>query len=387
MPINEQDLKKILEAALYAAESPLSIDNMLALFIEDGDRPTRDQIRQSLQQLQQDYADRGVALTEVSSGFRFQARQEYAAWISRLWEERPPRYSRALLETLALVAYRQPITRGEIEAVRGVAVSSTIIKTLQERNWIKVVGHKELPGKPALYATTRDFLDYFNLKSLEELPALSDLMEFESAGQIEDGSDEGGDAAAAEMAQTAEARPDTVDGESADNPENTSAPAHAEAQPDLAADTDEVSPAVPVLADSETVLAENDEAAQPMAAADQDREPAVTADELPGAADYVAQSDTDSDGGDDSELDNDHGNDHDSDSGGDDGDNDSDDGSIEVISYLLDEESRLHASDPGVELEQTGAANDDSAEGGTASAEDHRALTALRADAVHDRQD
>ncbi len=191
MTIIENELKKVVEAALFAADAPLTVDQIMALFVEEGGRPTLDEIRQCLSTLQQDYAERGVSLQEVSSGFRFQAKQEYATWVARLWEERPPRYSRALLETLALIVYRQPITRGEIEAVRGVAVSSTIIKTLQERNWVKVVGHKDLPGKPALYATTRDFLDYFNLKSLDELPSLSELMEFETTG-AEAGS-EGGD--------------------------------------------------------------------------------------------------------------------------------------------------------------------------------------------------
>jgi len=137
---------------------------------------SRDAIREALDWLQADCAERGIELQHVASGYRFQVRQELAPWISRLWEERPPRYSRALLETLALIAYRQPITRGEIEAIRGVSVSTNIMKTLQEREWIRVVGHREVPGRPALYGSTRQFLDYFNLKSLDDLPALADLI-------------------------------------------------------------------------------------------------------------------------------------------------------------------------------------------------------------------
>jgi segregation and condensation protein B len=176
--VDPTQLKSILEAALFAANQPLSIDRMLTLFLDDA-QPTRDEIRAALDQLRTDYEGRGVQLQEVSSGFRFQAREEFAEWVARLWEERPQKYSRALLETLALIAYRQPITRAEIEDVRGVTVSSHIIKTLEERGWVRVVGHKEVPGRPALLATTRDFLDYFNLKSLEQLPPLADIRNFE----------------------------------------------------------------------------------------------------------------------------------------------------------------------------------------------------------------
>jgi segregation and condensation protein B len=193
--VDPNQLKNILEAALFAATQPLSIDRMLTLFLDDA-QPTRDEIRAALEQLRADYAGRGVELHEVSSGFRFQARQEFAQWVARLWEERPQKYSRALLETLALIAYRQPITRAEIEDVRGVTVSSHIIKTLEERGWVRVVGHKEIPGRPALLATTRDFLDYFNLKSLEQLPPLADIRNLEDvltprgAPNVEASSDE-----------------------------------------------------------------------------------------------------------------------------------------------------------------------------------------------------
>lgn len=176
--MDEQQLKKIIEAVLLAAGEPLSIDRLLGLFPED-QRPERDEVRAALTALEQDCAERGIELKEVGSGFRFQVRSGVAEWVGKLWEERPPRYSRALLETLALIAYRQPITRAEIEEIRGVTVSTHIMKTLQEREWVRVVGHRDVPGKPAMYATTREFLDYFNLKSLEELPTLAEIRDID----------------------------------------------------------------------------------------------------------------------------------------------------------------------------------------------------------------
>ncbi len=164
-------LKNILEAALLAAGQPLSIKQLRRLFSDEW-QPSEVEIGETITLLQQEYQGRGIELKTLASGFRFQACSETAPWISRLWDERPPRYSRALLETLAIVAYQQPITRAEIEDVRGVAVSSSMIKTLMEREWIRVTGHREVPGKPALYATTHDFLDYFNLQSVDELPPL-----------------------------------------------------------------------------------------------------------------------------------------------------------------------------------------------------------------------
>ncbi len=176
-------LRSIVEAALLAAGEPLNVERLLALFrAEDGENPSRAEVRAALERLQEEYRDRGVELVEVADGFRFQTRAAYARWINRLWEERPPRYSRALLETLAIIAYRQPITRGEIEEIRGVSVSSSIIKTLLEREWIRVVSHREVPGRPALYGTTRAFLDYFNLRSLADLPSLAELKEIEGTG-------------------------------------------------------------------------------------------------------------------------------------------------------------------------------------------------------------
>lgn len=180
--MDHSPLKNILEAALFAANQPLSVDRMLTLFLDDA-QPSREEIREALDALRTDYEQRGVELQEVSSGFRFQTRQQLAQWIARLWDERPQRYSRALLETLSLIAYRQPITRAEIEDVRGVGVSSQIIKTLEERGWVRVVGHKDVPGRPALLATTREFLDYFSLKSLDQLPPLAEIRNLEDVLQ------------------------------------------------------------------------------------------------------------------------------------------------------------------------------------------------------------
>ena len=171
--------KNILEALLLASGEPLTVAAMASVFNED-ERPTPGEIGKALTELGSDYAERGLELKEVASGFRLQVRQEVHPWVSRLWEERPQRYSRALLETLALIAYRQPITRGDIEEVRGVSVRSTIIRTLQEREWIRVVGHRDVPGKPALFGTTKIFLDYFNIKSLDDLPSLAEIRDMDS---------------------------------------------------------------------------------------------------------------------------------------------------------------------------------------------------------------
>jgi len=179
MSLSLEQTKNILEAALLSAGQPLSIDRLLSLFVDEH-QPSREELLLALETLAGECANRGVELKEVSSGYRYQAKQDYAQWVSRLWEEKPPRYSRALLETLALIAYRQPITRGEIEDIRGVTVGSNIMKTLLEREWVKVVGHRDVPGKPAMYATTRQFLDYFNLKSLGELPTLAEIRDIDS---------------------------------------------------------------------------------------------------------------------------------------------------------------------------------------------------------------
>ncbi|MFO7275699.1 MAG: SMC-Scp complex subunit ScpB [Pseudomonadota bacterium] len=172
--MSESYLKNVVEAALLAAGRPLQVNEIVQLFDEHV-RPTPAEVRAALVSLASDYEGRGIELKETATGFRIQVRRELANEISRLWPERPPRYSRALLETLALIAYRQPITRAEIEAVRGVSVNPNIIKTLIERNWVRVVGHREVPGRPELLGTTKEFLDYFGLKSLDELPPLSEL--------------------------------------------------------------------------------------------------------------------------------------------------------------------------------------------------------------------
>ena len=175
----EAGLVQILEGALLAAGEPLSVQRMALLF-EENERPSKDDIRAAIKTVEERCENRGYELVQVASGYRFQVRQNLSTWVGRLWQERPARYSRALMETLSLIAYRQPITRGEIEEIRGVAVSTNIIKTLLEREWVRVVGHRDVPGRPAMYATTRQFLDYFNLKSLDQLPPLAEIKELDN---------------------------------------------------------------------------------------------------------------------------------------------------------------------------------------------------------------
>src|SRR5690606_17673076 len=177
--MDENEIKYFVEAALLAAGRPMTVEQLHNLF-EAGAAPEKAQIRGALAALQEDYADRGLEIVEVASGHRIQIKASMADRLQKLWEERPPRYSRALFETLALIAYRQPMTRGEIEEVRGVAVSSNIIRSLQERDWIRVVGHRDVPGRPAMFGTTKAFLDYFGLKKLDDLPPLADLADWES---------------------------------------------------------------------------------------------------------------------------------------------------------------------------------------------------------------
>jgi segregation and condensation protein B len=174
-------LKQIIEGAILAAEAPLSIDQLMRLF--EGDEPERVDVRDVLQEIEQECEGRGFELKQVASGYRFQVRSSYGEWVSRLWKEKPPRYSRALLETLALIAYKQPITRGDVEEIRGVAVSTNIIRTLLEREWVRIVGHRDVPGHPALYATTKNFLDYFNLRNLDELPGLAEIKDLTQANE------------------------------------------------------------------------------------------------------------------------------------------------------------------------------------------------------------
>jgi segregation and condensation protein B len=177
--MSDTGLVQIIEGALLAAGKPLSVAQLADLF-ESHEKPENAEIREVLKVVAERCDDRGFELHEVAGGFRFQVRQALSPWVARLWHERPQKYSRALLETLSLMAYRQPITRGEIEEIRGVAVSTNIIKTLHEREWIRVVGHRDVPGRPAMYATTRHFLDYFNLKSLDQLPALAEIRDLDT---------------------------------------------------------------------------------------------------------------------------------------------------------------------------------------------------------------
>lgn len=171
-----KELQKIIEGGLLAAGRPLTFDDILSLFgLEDSYRPAREELHKAMQNISADCEGRGFELKQVASGYRFQVRQELSQWVGRLWEEKPQKYSRALLETLAIIAYRQPVTRGEIEEIRGVSVSSNIVKTLLEREWIRVVGHRDVPGRPAILATTKKFLDYFNLRRLDDLPPLSEI--------------------------------------------------------------------------------------------------------------------------------------------------------------------------------------------------------------------
>jgi segregation and condensation protein B len=180
MTFDPDRLKRIIEGALLAAGKPMTVIQLEGLFEEDEIRPARDQIKAALEDIANELKGRGFELLQVASGYRFQVCDDLAPWIGRLWEEKPQKYSRALLETLALIAYRQPITRGDIEEIRGVAVSSNIIRTLMDRDWVRVVGHREVPGRPAMYATTKIFLDYFNLKSLDQLPPLAEIQDLDN---------------------------------------------------------------------------------------------------------------------------------------------------------------------------------------------------------------
>ncbi len=263
-------VKLIVEGALLAAGRALSLQELGNLFDPNG-RPSNVQFREVLEQINVDCAERAFELREVGSGFRFQVRQEFGTWVSRLWEEKPARYSRALLETLALVAYKQPITRAEIEEVRGVAVSTNIIKTLLERSWVKVVGHRDTPGKPAMYATTREFLDYFNLNTLGELPSLADIKEITSLNKeleleaamtvgiaVPDAPDTEAAADVAEAASddAANAAEEVADTEASSDTASQDEPAEAGAQPDTVEAEDEVGDATVHSEGLETALQE-----------------------------------------------------------------------------------------------------------------------------------
>ena len=250
----DQELKHLLEATLLAAGRPVTTQQLFDLF-EERDRPTPEQMQAALSLLEQDYVSRGIELVQVASGWRIQVRSRYVESVSRLWQERPSKYSRALLETLALVAYRQPITRSEIEEIRGVSISSTIMRTLQERNWIRVVGHREVPGRPELLGTTREFLDYFGLKSLDQLPTLAELKDLETIGvqlELPGGKSAAGgedaDGAASEASLGSVEEESTLDA-SAEDPE-LSADSEADADEEIDDDADET-PTLVASADDE----------------------------------------------------------------------------------------------------------------------------------------
>lgn len=177
--MQKKALKNHLEAILFASDQPLSTKQLLTFFSREN-QVSKNDLDAALKSLQTDYAKRGIQLAEIASGYRFQTHPDYKAYVSKHWEEKTPKYSRALLETLAIIVYRQPVTRAEIEDIRGVSVSSNIIKTLEERNWIRTVGHKEVPGRPAMLGSAQGFLDYFNLKSLDQLPNLTELTDLDS---------------------------------------------------------------------------------------------------------------------------------------------------------------------------------------------------------------
>ncbi|UGB39303.1 SMC-Scp complex subunit ScpB [Frateuria soli] len=266
-----EQLKPIIEAALLAASQPLTVAQLGELFVEE-DQVDREAIARALEALGEDCAGRGVELREVASGFRYQVRQDVHPWVSRMWTEKPSRYSRALLETLALIAYRQPITRPEIEQIRGVVVSSNIVKTLEEREWIRVVGHRDVPGRPALFGTTRAFLDYFNLKSLDELPPLSEIRDMEDPQLrldqeplpprvIKDLPIDPDEESAGPMPDEAAGAGQVTDDSSQDETPTGEAPAPADAEAEPADAT-------------ETAAASDDEARTPSATADEAAAPA-----------------------------------------------------------------------------------------------------------------
>jgi segregation and condensation protein B len=247
--MNEHDLKHIIEATLLAAGKPITTQQLMDLF-EERERPTPEFFTTALGMLIADYENRGIELVEVASGWRIQVRQKAAEIVSRLWSERPAKYSRAFLETLALIAYRQPITRSEIEEIRGVSISSTIMRTMQERNWIRTVGHREVPGRPELLGTTREFLDYFGLKSLDQLPTLAELKDLDTIGvQLELPADQPQLTAEGEVAASTEEGAST---EAVANDEKDQSAGEVEASADAQADAD-VGAAAEADADSEIV--------------------------------------------------------------------------------------------------------------------------------------
>lgn len=218
--MDETEVRHVLEAALLASHKPLPLDKLLEIFKAKAPDVDRDVVRKGLEALEADYESRNIELKQVASGYRIQIRSRMTGWLQPLWEERPPRYSRALLETLALIAYRQPVTRGEIEEVRGVAVNANIIRTMLDRDWIRVVGHRDVPGKPEMFGTTKQFLDYFGLKSMDQLPALAETREgpeaFPQTDFIEGMEGEAAPVAHADSGELDGSDAETADAETAD---------------------------------------------------------------------------------------------------------------------------------------------------------------------------
>jgi segregation and condensation protein B len=286
--MDETEIKHVVEAALLAAGRPLTLDRLGELFAAKGSAPDRATLKRVLEALATDYQGRGIELKEVASGWRVQVKRTMTDWLQPLWEERAPRYTRALLETLALVAYRQPITRAEIEEVRGVVVSTNIIRTLLERNWIRVVGHRDVPGKPAMFGTTKEFLDYFGLKKLEDLPTLAeikdglpelspqtDLIEaLESGSPAVEAVGSGGDGAA-----RAEAAGEPAAGEPAAGDEDRGATVTVLRTAPEAADGDEGDD--PELAAPDVGAADDDDSARPAGAEEGDDATVKSADVIP----------------------------------------------------------------------------------------------------------
>lgn len=217
-----EKVAQIIEAALLAAEGPVTVDGLFKLFRDGelGAEEGRKKVRQVIKNLQANNSERGIELVQVASGYRFQARQDLSPWVSRLWDEKPPRYTRALLETLAIITYKQPVSRGDIEQIRGVGVSQNIMRTLLEREWIKIVGQREAPGRPAIYGTTKAFLDYFGVRSLDQLPPLDEIREMiEPVIEAEKAAAEAAAKAASANAETSVTEADTVAEEVAESPE------------------------------------------------------------------------------------------------------------------------------------------------------------------------
>lgn len=290
MTIAPELLRRIVEGALLAAGQPLTEDRLLSL-IEEGERPEKADLQAVLQEIADSCAERGFELRQVASGWRFQVPEDLAPWVNRLWEEKAQKYSRATLETLAIIAYRQPITRGDIEEIRGVAVSSHIVKTLSERGWIKVVGQRDVPGKPSLYATTKEFLDYFNLRTLDDLPTLAEIRDIESLNQALDLGQLAEGAAAPDDGETAA---DSVEESVEENTEEGTEEIEAESAEDRAevdgSARDEDGDTEDQLLEPE--LTDREPEDEPESAVDADSEPGAESDSLPYAGE---DSDTESD--------------------------------------------------------------------------------------------